>query len=141
MSRASDLANLVASGSTSIHGEAGVTSSDSTGKTTNLQQGLAKAWWNLNGTGTVALRDSFNISSVADDGTGEYDPTFTNNMGNVNYSFVATAGGASSNNGYGRLGNNETPTTSAYNINTMTNTGSDAKDHNYVLSTVFGDLA
>mgnify|MGYP003150719877 CR=1 FL=1 len=39
MSRASDLANLIASGSTTIFGEAGVTSSGSTGLTTNLQHG------------------------------------------------------------------------------------------------------
>ena len=109
--------------------------------TSFVANGSAKAWWDLNGTGTVALRDSFNISSVADDGTGEYDPTFTNNMGNANYSFLGFCGGASSNNGYARLGNDETPTASAYNINTMTNTGSGSKDHNYVLSAVFGDLA
>ena len=34
--------------------------------TFQLQQGLAKAWMNLNSTGTVAIRDSFNISSVTD---------------------------------------------------------------------------
>ena len=44
MSKASDLARLVTSGSTAIHGEAGTTSSASTGATTNLQQGLAKAF-------------------------------------------------------------------------------------------------
>ena len=109
--------------------------------TSTVAEGSAKAWWNLNGTGTVALRDSFNISSVADDGTGEYDPTFTNNMGNANYSFLGLCGGESSNNGYARLGNNETPTASTYNINTMDNDGSGSKDHSYVLSAVFGDLA
>ena len=48
MSRASDLANLIASGNTTIFGEAGVTSSDSTGKTTNLQNGLAKVLFCMN---------------------------------------------------------------------------------------------
>ena len=42
MSKAADLAGLVTSGSTDIHGEAGVTADSSTGKTTNLQQGLQK---------------------------------------------------------------------------------------------------
>ena len=41
-----------------------------------LCKGLAKAWANLNGTGTIALRDSFNVSSVTDDGTGDYDFTY-----------------------------------------------------------------
>ena len=60
--------------------------SDGGGATQNTVQGLAKSWANLNGTGTIALRDSFNVSSVADDGTGDYDFTYTNNFGNVNYS-------------------------------------------------------
>jgi len=53
--------------------------------TTNLQQGLAKAWINFNGTGTVATRDSFNISSIGDDGTGQYTITINNDMANANY--------------------------------------------------------
>lgn len=145
MSRASDLANLIASGNTTIFGEAGVTSSGSTGLTTNLQQGLAKGWINFDGTSTGAVgdydRDAFNLSVVVDNGTGNYDVQFTNNMGNANYSFVATAGGASSNNGYARLGNSETLATTGYNISTMNNTGADSKNHNYVFSAVFGDLA
>ena len=84
MSRASDLANLIASGNTTIHGEAGVTSSESTGKTTNLQQGLAKAWAGFDTGGN--LGDSFNISSADDDGTGNFGINFTNNTSNNNYS-------------------------------------------------------
>ena len=72
MSKASDLARLVTSGSTAIHGEAGVTSSGSTGATTNLQQGLCKQWmaYDHDGESTYAdvsgttLRDSFNTSSA-----------------------------------------------------------------------------
>ena len=47
--------------------------------------GTAKAWVNFNGTGTVAIRDSHNVSSITDDGTGLYRVNFTNNMANVNY--------------------------------------------------------
>ena len=92
MSRASDLANLIASGNTTIFGEAGVTSSGSTGKTTNLQQGLAKAWIRYNGTSLTGdadltgVGDSFNYTSVVDGGTGTYTFTFTNNMSSVNWS-------------------------------------------------------
>jgi len=86
MSKASDLARLITSGSTAIHGEAGVTSSGSTGLTTTLQQGLAKVWINLNGSSTIATRDSFNISGTTDNGTGDYTETFTNSMANANYS-------------------------------------------------------
>tara|TARA_R100000697_G_scaffold117668_1_gene139489 strand:+ start:339 stop:761 length:423 start_codon:yes stop_codon:yes gene_type:complete len=54
--------------------------------TTNLQQGLAKAWVNFNGTGTIATRDSYNVSSLNDDGTGLYDVVLTSNMVNNDYS-------------------------------------------------------
>ncbi len=54
--------------------------------TTNLQQGVVKVWINFNGTGTPAPRDSFNVGSITDNGTGSYDIVFTNAMGNANYS-------------------------------------------------------
>jgi len=50
-----------------------------------LSQFTAKAWCNMNQSGTQAIQDSHNISSIQDDGTGLTRFTFTNNMGNVNY--------------------------------------------------------
>lgn len=44
-----------------------------------------KAWVNFNGTGTVAIRDSENVSSITDHGTGDYTVNFTNNMADTNY--------------------------------------------------------
>ena len=58
--------------------------------TTYITNGSAKAWCNWNGTGTVATRDSFNNSSLTDNGTGDYTLGLTSAMGNSNY---ATAGG------------------------------------------------
>lgn len=49
---------------------------------------LCKAWVNFNGAGVVAIRDSFNVSSLADDGTGIYTITFTNAQPTVNYAAV-----------------------------------------------------
>ena len=46
---------------------------------------FARAWVNFNGTGTVAIRDSFNVSSITDNGTGNYTVTFTNAMSDANY--------------------------------------------------------
>ena len=60
--------------------------------TTNLAQGLAKSWINLNGTSVDGgtdldgVRDSFNFASVVDNGTGDYTEAFTNSMSNANYS-------------------------------------------------------
>ena len=48
--------------------------------TTNLQQGLVKCWSHFNGTGTVAITDSFNQGSLTDVGTGNYMVVMTNNM-------------------------------------------------------------
>ena len=52
-------------------------------------QNTAKAWVNFNGTGTLAVRDSHNVSSVTDNTTGQYTINFSNNMANANYCAVA----------------------------------------------------
>ena len=51
---------------------------------------LAKAWVNFNGTGTVAIRDSFNVSSITDSGTGIYGVNLQNAMANANYNVCVT---------------------------------------------------
>ena len=51
----------------------------------------AKAWVNFNGTGTVAERASYNVSSITDNGTGDYTVNFTTAMPNANYC-VASSG-------------------------------------------------
>ncbi len=48
----------------------------------------AKAWVNFNGTGTVAIRASGNVSSITDNGTGDYTVNFTVAMVDANYSAV-----------------------------------------------------
>ena len=53
---------------------------DATGSNQPAMVGAAKAWVNFNGTGTVALRESFNVSSITDNGTGRYAVNFTNNF-------------------------------------------------------------
>jgi hypothetical protein len=49
-------------------------------------QGSAKAWVNFNGTGTVAIRASFNVTSITDNGTGDYTMNFTTAMQDADYS-------------------------------------------------------
>ena len=50
---------------------------------------IAKAWVNFNGTGTVAIRSSYNVSSITDDGTGKYDVNFSTAMTDDDYSVVS----------------------------------------------------
>jgi len=61
--------------------------------------GLAKAWVNFNGTGTVAIRASFNVSSITDNGTGDYTVNFTTALADANY--VASFGAGSQSGGTG----------------------------------------
>jgi hypothetical protein len=54
-----------------------------------------RAWVNFNGTGTVAIRASGNVSSITDNGTGDYTVNFTTAMPDANYGAVGTVGGTS----------------------------------------------
>ena len=58
--------------------------------------GTAKAWIRFDGTGTVSITDSFNVSSITDNGTGDYSVTFQNNMTNANYAVLISARAESS---------------------------------------------
>jgi hypothetical protein len=51
----------------------------------------ARAWVNFNGTGTVAIRGSGNVSSITDNGTGQYVVNFTTAMADTNYAVVINA--------------------------------------------------
>jgi hypothetical protein len=51
----------------------------------------ARAWVNFNGTGTVAIRASGNVSSITDNGTGEYTVNFTTAMPDANYSALVSS--------------------------------------------------
>lgn len=60
--------------------------------TSGVQQYLAKAWVNFNGQGTVAIRASGNVTSITDNGTGDYTVNFTSAIADVNYAVLATMG-------------------------------------------------
>ena len=53
--------------------------------------GLAKAWVNFNGTGAVAIRASYNVSSITDNGAGDYTVNFTTAFADANYAMTGTA--------------------------------------------------
>ena len=50
-----------------------------------LSAGGLKAWVNFNGTGTVAIRANYNVSSITDNGTGDYRVNFTTALADANY--------------------------------------------------------
>lgn len=93
------------------------TLSDGTNSTsaTNCIQGSAKAWVNFDGTGTVAIRASYNVSSITDNGTGDYTVNFTNALADANYA-VQVMGNVDATGNFGfsfAAPYNQSPTTSA----------------------------
>jgi len=76
-----------------------------------------RAWVNFNGTGTVAIRGSGNVSSITDSGVGLYDVNFTNAMPDANYAPVVTAYSANSSlYAIGGQVNGQAPTTAKFRI-------------------------
>ena len=59
--------------------------------TTN-QRKTSKAWVNFNGTGTVGIRSSYNVSSITDNGTGDYSVVFSTAMSDANYCMNMNSG-------------------------------------------------
>ena len=56
-----------------------------TGPITLTKQSDAKAWVNFDGSGTIATRESLNVSSLTDSATGKYFTNFTNAMSSADY--------------------------------------------------------
>lgn len=59
--------------------------------TAGVERFTARAWVNFNGTGTVAIRAAGNVSSITDNGTGDYTVNFTTAMVDLNFSVSAWA--------------------------------------------------
>ena len=76
----------------------------------NEASGLCKAWVNFNGTGTVAIRASYNVSSITDNGTGDYTVNFTNALADANYSTLAVSGSTNAENASVNTQSNQTTT-------------------------------
>jgi hypothetical protein len=97
---------------------------------------LAKAWVNFNGTGTVAIRDSYNVSSITDIATGEYYVNYSTAFSNANYCAVATAGRSSANNPLAWFyiaGSNKSTTRLQVEAINTSNTYIDPEDYNVTI--------
>ena len=92
--------------------------------TTNLQQGLCKAWVKFQGDSTAAINDSFNITGITDQGTGQYQFAIANDMSSAHFSTTSS------------LGNNDS---SNAGINRQEQTGSGAAGTFHFESTETGD--
>ena len=78
-----------------------------------------RAWVNFNGTGTVAIRASGNVSSITDNGTGDYTVNFTTALPDANYATLVSGdqqGSGSVNNAIGTLETSPAGTTSSVRV-------------------------
>ena len=104
----------------------------------NEQAGLAKAWVNFNGTGTVAIRASGNVSSITDNGTGDYTVNFTNALADANYGPVGMTALPGSWYGGVSISNLAAPTTTALRIVTHNDSGTGSlQDSTYINVAIF----
>jgi len=109
--------------------------------TTNVQEGLSKGWMNLDGSGTIAIQDSFNVSGVTDNGTGEYTHTHTNAMNNALYSVSISSKRSTSTNNSGSQHQDGTFTTAAFKMLFIEFDNDPAHDVDMAFTMVAGDLA
>jgi hypothetical protein len=126
-------------------GSAATVTGNATGSTFGFNSGYGsvataygcRAWVNFNGTGTVAIRASGNVSSITDNGTGDYTINFTSAMPDANYATTATC--SSDSDGFlgvvtlnSRSGASTNPTTSAQRIFTRVSGTNSDRDFSYV---------
>lgn len=104
------------------------------------QREIVAAWINFDGTGTIAIKDAHNVSSITDNGTGAYTVTFDNDFANTGYATVCTSrhSGAAQDS-VCSIDNSVAPTVGAIKVNTMNdaNVNTDSPNVNLV---VFGDI-
>ena len=108
---------------------------------TSIQQGLAKSWMNIDGTGTIAIRDSFNVASIADRGTGLYTQSLTSAMSSDDFAGTGSAQSVAADvDGRNRMVVSEPDDTTTVFVNSF-DTGGSAADCGYTTSMIMGDLA
>ena len=125
------LTGKTSAGSIVVTGEGGST-------TTNLQQGVAKCWGNLDGdAGTAVFFDSFNLSGITDNGTCNYTFAINNDMASTSYTLQMSSNMGVGSGGFNGAGN---ITAGTYQFYGYTQGGS-FRDLATAYSTVHGDLA
>ena len=119
---------------TGVHtvGNNALYTSDAGAVTQNLVQGLLKAWSKVDGESTATVNDSFNISGITDNGTGNYTLAMANDMNVNTYSQTHGANGTQQ--------QIISATTGAYRLE-ISNSSGTAGDVNVICSKVSGDLA
>jgi hypothetical protein len=126
------LTGVTTAGSIDVTGEGNST-------TTNLQQGLAKAWADIDMTGTASNDKSFNIASFTDAGVGAFNLVISSDMADANYCFsVGFNNQASDASGFLKITGSQRATGQ---INMQKRENGNVVDCDVNCTTIHGDLA
>ncbi len=116
--------------------------STSGGAATLTKQSASKAFISFDGTGTVSIDVSFNVSTLTDHGSAEYSITYTSNINTSNHPITGTNVGSSETNFYSYIcSTGIAQTTSVDRIHSVHNNGSANNDQDPVHLVTNGDLA
>ena len=134
---------------TGVHtvGNNAIATAEGGSATTSLVNGLVKAWSHFDPNTGNDIRDSLNITSAGDNGTGDYSHNFTNNMNSSNYVKTASSikgAGAPSGTNYTVSYHTESYATNTYGLCTVGNgggSGPSTVERDQLLSAIIGDLA
>lgn len=106
--------------------------------TSNTEIGrLCRAFVNFDGTGTVAIRAAFNVSSITDNGTGDYTVNFTNALADANYSWAINGRNTSGSAQWYGTPPSVAPTAGSLRVQTANGTSYVASDNDYVTVAIF----
>ena len=118
-----------------------ITASDGTSPVTLTKQSAAKGFVAFNGTGTIASDDSFNLSSLVDAGTGDYDATWVSSMGTSIYMLSGMKSHSVSDSSCNLKVASRSSNFTASTVRVRSIEGGSANDSDYVSMMCHGDLA
>ena len=101
-----------------------------------INKGRAKVWVNFNGTGTIAIRDSFNVSSVTDNSVGDYTVNIDNALSHANYSVSCSLRTVISSAATAQIKSTSSLTTTSFTVICFT-TGGNYADSPEIFASVF----
>lgn len=105
--------------------------------TSGVEVYTAKAWVNFNGTGTVAIRASGNVSSITDNGVGDYTVNFGTAMSDANYTVVGSGKGLSGSYWSPKIGVHQNSVLSASSARINVDSDGAVRDSEYVMLAFF----
>ena len=109
--------------------------------TTYVTNGSAKVWVNMDGTGTISIRDSLNVTSLTDTATGQYKVNISSSMANASYAVaIGAKDNAYGNQNFTGKQSNSTLTTSLFALLSYSGDNAYQDNENYMAS-AHGDLA